>query len=114
MRMCTYWAAIVVMAAMAFAFAGCERPQIQHIERVADEQHLVFNDPGSSRSGVTLHVRGQIDGEATIDGPQWSPQTISGKVDRIVYHDYFYKTIVIDYTPSKVTSGKLSFELTFE
>jgi hypothetical protein len=112
--------AVAILAALfcaAFiALAGYT--QTQTVKAVSVAQSLTFRDPAfvphiTSISGVTLRVRGHIDGTATVQAENWTPQQISGDVDWSVYHDYFSSSIVIDYSPTNVTAGSLNFSLTF-
>lgn len=65
-------------------------------------------------SGVDLHVHGHIEGAAEIAGPLSSlPHIISGDVDWQTSGDYYESTIIMRYSPTQVTGGQLTFELTF-
>ena len=64
-------------------------------------------------SGITLHVKGFVDGEAIISAANWTPEKISQKVDWLVYHDWFFSECIIEYTPGSARSGHLAIELTF-
>jgi len=116
----SYWIAILLgtLAAVALGLwvAGVfDRPQVQRIDNVSRPQRLVFQTSDKSPSGVTLRVRGHIDGTAIITTveDQWPPQKLGGDVDWAVYKDWFQSTCAFDYAPTGVTAGHLTLELTF-
>lgn len=90
-------------------------PQVQSVSDVSQAQRLTFRTATEYPSGVSLRVRGQLKGVASITTVEdrWEPHQVSGDVDWQVYHDWFYPTCTFEYSPSNVTAGHLSFELTF-
>ena len=61
-----------------------------------------------SPSGLSVHIMGQIDGEAEVWAPNWEPQRLTGRVDYRVYHDWFAgPTCTLHYRPLGEVSGGL-------
>jgi hypothetical protein len=108
--------AIILIQIVTISIAGYT--QTQRVETVTSAQSLTFRDQPyiphlASISGVTLRVRGHIDGSATFDAENWKPQAFSGDVDFSVHRDHFEPELVIRYSPTNVTGGNLSFSVTF-
>ena len=108
-------AAAIIVA--GFALDGwLDETKSQQIMNVTEPQRIAFHALDNRHlSGATLHVHGHIDGIASIKGPlnEGEPKTISGDVDWAIYGDYFHPDIAFEYVPVNVTSGQLTFELTF-
>ena len=102
------------VAVLTLLLTGCERTQSRKVSDVTVDQHFPFRNMGGTPSGVTLHVRGHIDGEAKVYAANWTAEVISGDVDWTVGHDYFDPEIVVEYKPTRVTAGHLDFELIFQ
>jgi hypothetical protein len=99
---------------IAITCIGCEKSQNQQIPDVSKPQRIVFLDSNKEPpSGVSLAIHGHIDGIATISGDNWDKVTISGDVDYNVYHDWFYSSCAVTYSPRNVHSGALTINATF-
>lgn len=92
-----------------------ERPQTVtiDIENVTNKSSIMLTSPSKGVSGLTLHVTGEINGQAYIFASNWEKKELSGKVDWGIYHDWFEPTCVLQYEPVSVTSGKLRIDYTF-
>ena len=115
-RVVAYLAAPIAAIGLVLWLVGVfEWPQVQHIADCSRSQRIVFQTSGMYPSGVTVRVRGHIDGTATLTTVEdrWPPQQISGDVDWSVYHDWFYSTCTFEYSPANVASGRLKVELKF-
>ena len=65
-------------------------------------------------STISLHVQGHIDGAAVIYAPlNGLPHTISGDVDWRISGEYSDYSMILDYSPTGGTAGKLNFEVSF-
>jgi len=107
---------LVLIQIFRISIAGYTRTQ--RVEAATSAQSLTFRDQTLVPhlvpiSGVTLRVRGHIDGTATIHSENWKPHSISGDVDWAAHYDHYEPSIVINYSPTNVTAGNLSFSLTF-
>ncbi len=105
----------VYWTAAALSMIRSERPQTQRIDRVTEAQTLTFQTkPGETPSGYTLHVYGRIDGSAIVSASESShSESIGGDVDWKIYQDYFRSSIDIQYSPTRVTRGHITVDLTF-
>ncbi len=65
---------------------------------------------GDVPSGITVHVHGQIDGEAYVYAGNWETTKLSGTVEWRIYHDWFQTNCVLHYVPESVRSGELTVD----
>jgi hypothetical protein len=107
--------AIIAFVLPALGWSGAS--QTQQIARVAEAQRLKFLaiHPTHPISGVTLHVHGHIEGTASINCPfgEDRKHPIAGDVDWLTGGDWYDYAIAFEYSPANVTSGRLTFDLTF-
>lgn len=94
-------------------------PHVHRVEVVDASQPrpITFRaERGQDVSGVTLRVRGHLDGRATVSAVEgnWHPEPLTGDVDFTIYHDWFDPICTIDYIPGNGTAGSLTVELTFD
>ena len=96
------------------AFSG-ERSQTVtvNIENVTNKSSITLATPSKGVSGLTIHVTGEINGQAYVFASNWEKKELSGKVDWRIYHDWFEPTCVLQYEPVSVTSGNLRIDYTF-
>jgi hypothetical protein len=105
------WIAILTALGMV---SGCgQTMQKASVVDVSKAQKVALKTTASNVSGLTLHVRGQIDGEAIVSASNWEPQKISGKVDFKVYHDWFTSTCELQYQPVSAKAGALTVQYEF-
>ena len=60
-----------------------------------------------SPSGLSVHITGEIDGEAEVWAENWEPQRLTGRVNCRLYHDWFAPTCTLHYRPLGEVSGGL-------
>ena len=96
------------------AFTG-ERTQTltTNVEDVTGKSDIMLTAPSINVSGLTLHLTGEINGQAYIFASNWEKKKLSGKVDCGIYHDWFEPTCVLQYEPVSVTSGNLRIDYAF-
>jgi len=96
------------------AFRG-ERSQTftVNVGDVTNKSSITLASPSKGVSGLTLHVTGEINGQAYVFASNWEKRELSGKVDWEIYHDWFEPTCVLQYEPVSVTSGNLRIDYTF-
>lgn len=81
------WIAFLTALGMV---SGCgQTMQKSNVVDVSKAQTLVLTTAVSDVSGLTLHIHGQLDGEAIVSASNWEPRKIGGKVDFKAYHDWF-------------------------
>ena len=68
---------------------------------------------GNLPSGITLHLRGRIDGSARVWAGNWETTRLSGTVAWRVYHDWYETNCVLHYLPESVKSGELTVDYRF-
>jgi hypothetical protein len=94
--------------------SGCtQTAQTVNVVDVSKSETLALTTTSSNVSGISLHVQGQLDGEAVFSAANWEPQKISGKVDFNVYHDWFATKCDLQYQPLSATTGTLTVQYTF-
>lgn len=60
-----------------------------------------------TRSGMSVHITGKIDGVADVWVDNRETQRLSGKVDWRVYYDCFASTCTLNYQPVGQVAGQL-------
>ena len=99
---------------MALAVTGCDRHGgVVPIADSTKAKSVVLRSTRTDVSGISLRVRGHIDGEATLSAANWDKQVLKGTVDWQVYHDWFNGTCTLRYLPKDVKSGALTIEYEF-
>jgi hypothetical protein len=94
--------------------SGCtQTAQTVNVVDVSKSETLALTTTSSNVSGISLHVQGQLDGEAVFSAANWEPQKVSGKVDFNVYHDWFATKCDLQYQPLSATTGTLTVQYTF-
>jgi hypothetical protein len=106
---------IIFLGAFIVAIlSACSRPaEVIQIADVTQPTILNLNSTSKNVSGISLRLRGQIDGSAVLSASNWETQRLSGKVDYQGYHDRFHAECDLQYQPMKVTSGALTVEYKF-
>jgi hypothetical protein len=96
------------------AFSG-ERSRTVTIDvgDVTNKSSITLTSPSTGVSGLTIHITGEINGQAYVFASNWEKKKLSGKVDWRIYHDWFEPTCVLQYEPVSVTSGNLRIDYTF-
>ena len=110
--MIKHMAPLLLLAAL-FAMPSCSRPRTTHVPDVTQTNVLALSTSQQSVSGISLHIRGRLDGKAHVVAGNWEKHTLSGTVDWQVYHDWFEPTCALHYEPVAVTSGSLTVEYEF-
>ncbi len=100
---------------LVFTEFRLERPQTITIDvgDVTGKSSITLESPSKDVTGITIHVTGDINGHAYVFASDWEKKELSGKVDCVIYHDWFTPTCVLQYEPVSVTSGKLRIDYTF-
>ncbi len=98
------WIAIVV-------FDGWRATDIPDVTR---SSNINMNTWQWDVSGITLHIHGNLNGEAYVFAGNWRKKLLSGRVDWKIYRDWFQPSCVLHYEPKSVTSGNLTVEWCFE
>jgi PBP1b-binding outer membrane lipoprotein LpoB len=94
--------------------SGCsQKAQTVNVVDVSKQETLALKTTSSDVSGISLHVQGQLDGEAVLSAANWQPQKVNGKVDFEVYHDWFEPKCDLQYQPLTATTGTLTVQYTF-
>ena len=105
---------ILICVVIVAIVSACGRSsEIADVPDVTRPTVLVLNSRSANVSGITLHIHGQIDGDAVFSTSGWETQRLSGKVDYKIYHDWFQPKCNLHYQPQKVTSGVLTVEYKF-
>lgn len=89
-----------------------------HQRRNQDKRDQDGGDPvsrslGTTPSGISVHIRGTIDGSAYVYLPEWGSNKLSGNVDWERYGDWFSTNCDLYYFPDQVRSGSLKVRYTF-
>lgn len=108
---------VVVVLAVAYVWqTSWQSAAIPDVTQSADLRMSAF--PGDSWpmggvSGVSVEVSGEIDGEAEVWSGDSMPQRIAGRVEWLLYHDWFSPECDFHYRPTGVTAGKLVVRFCF-
>ncbi len=100
-------------ACLIVPLTGCNRRISAPIADVTRNQVVTLKSSGSEPSGVSLHIRGHLDGAAVIWAEGWEKQTIGQAVDFKLYKDWFEPTCDLHYDPTGVTKGDITIEYQF-
>ena len=104
---------VALLTAMGIV-SGCTRTaQTASVLDVSKAQRITLATTSANVSGISLHIQGQIDGEAVMTASNWEPQKMSGKVDFRVYHDWFASKCDLQYQPVSAKAGSLTVKFEF-
>ena len=92
---------------------GCKGRGTIAVSDVTATNTFTLTSRGGSISGLTLHVRGHLDGTGYIYAGNWDTQALSGAVDWTIYHDWFETNCVLHYDPLGVHTGTLTIQYEF-
>lgn len=84
------------------------------IEDLATPQRFTVGGLSSSRSGLTIHVEGHIDGTAYVFVNAYQREELSGHVDRLFYSDWFENEFSIVFEPGTAARGELEISYTLD
>ena len=92
---------------------GCSKSGTVAVSDVTTTNSFTLVSHSDSVSGLTLHLRGQLDGTGYIYAGNWDTQALSGTIDRTIYHDWFETNCVLHYYSVGVYTGALSIHYEF-
>jgi hypothetical protein len=92
---------------------GCSDRGTVSVPDVTATNAFTLNSRGGSISGLTLHVRGHLNGTGYIHAANWETQALSGTIDWKIYHDWFYKSCTLEYRPEGVHAGSVTIDYEF-
>ena len=95
---------------------GCSKscpPLVAIVSDATQTNALRLTCSRQNVSGLTLHVRGYLDGTGHVFAGNWETQALSGTVDWKIYHDWFQPSCTLHYHPVNVRRGSLSIEYEF-
>jgi hypothetical protein len=96
------------------ATAGCERSGTLKVGDVTKPESFVVKARSSSPTGITINVKGHIDGTAYVYIHNHAKEELSGTVDWGVYHDWFEQDCTIYFEPGTASSGSLEVSYSFD
>jgi hypothetical protein len=96
------------------AISGCERSGKLRVADVTQSQSFPVKARSSSPTGITLHVKGHLDGTAFVYIQSHAKESLSGDVDWKVYHDWFEQECEISFEPGSAASGSLEISYVFD
>jgi hypothetical protein len=107
---------IVIIAGILCGLAGAWwfGPRFGNL-RITDlttSQSFTVKALSSSRSGITIHVKGYINGSAYVYVNNYQKESLSGNVDWQSYSDWFENECTIYFEPGSASSGELEISYT--
>lgn len=106
-------ALILVMAAVV---TGCGKRQSLGIPDVTKSATLTLTAPPAQSApvhGISVRIRGKIDGTAQIAGPPLQTKRVSGNFEIVHNGDYYSTNCVISYLPVGVRKGRVTIDYEF-
>jgi len=105
------WSILLFLIA---AIAGCERSGTLKIADITKPESFVVRARSNSPTGITINVKGQINGTAYVYIHDYSKVDLNGAVDRGVYHDWLEQDCTIHFEPGTASSGSLELSYSFD
>jgi hypothetical protein len=96
------------------ATAGCERSGALMVGDVTKPQSFAVKARSNNPTGITVEVKGRIDGTAKVYIHEHAKLALNGTVDSGLYHDWFEKDCTIHFEPGSAKSGSLEISYVFE
>ena len=93
---------------------GCSKNQNTKLKDPTKAQVISFKSTHSSVSGVTVRVKGSLQGSSEWRLPNGTTEkAVSGDFDFEIYCDHFEPKFVIEYFPKNVSSGRAQVSCEF-
>ena len=106
----------VLILFVAMAITGCGERQSAGIPDVTKSATLTLMAPPAQSApvhGISLRIRGKIDGTAQIAGPPLQTKRVSGNFEIVHNGDYYSTNCVISYLPVGVRKGRVTVDYEF-
>ncbi len=109
---------IIIIAAILCGLAGLwwfgPRFGTLRVTDITTSQSFTVKARSSSRSGITIHVKGHIDGSAYVYVNNYQKEALSGNVDWQSYSDWFENECTIYFEPGTASKGELKISYSFD
>lgn len=106
----------IYLLLLLFVAVGCNNRQTTQIADVTKPATLSLSPAprqGVSVYGLSLHISGEIEGEAEIWGDELGTNRITGKFEVKRNGDYYATNCVIEYRPIDVRAGRILIQHEF-
>ena len=99
----------------ALSLAGmicCSRQPVIHVAEVGSTNTWTLTSRhGTFAKGISLSLKGRLEGSADLIVSDWATQALTGQVDWKITHDLTTSNCVVVYAPQNVRGGQL--EITY-